>query len=176
MFRMFLVFVTALVAGDAAIGNESTPKTLLGFLKPGMEVSVEIIRGNEKVVVAILGGKQLEIIADAGNMTMDEILARYPRAKTQFDKAMHTHFQSVTARAKRRGKRLPSRDAVMSDAEATLYVNPRAYFGTISSVGKDFFELKALHGRRIAFSSRSLNRIHWQDELIVHVRQRRSEQ
>jgi hypothetical protein len=128
---LFLIFCVATLAPVETYGQEATPATLLGFLRPGMNVGMQSVDGTTSVILTVYDDSEIAVARDVSrfavqNGGVDELAEKYPNVRRE--------LEEFTTKAREDMSRA---DPVGSN---WVYLMPHAKtaFGTIVAIGNDY--------------------------------------
>ena len=142
MRRLFLIFATALClpsffGATLNAADEAFPSSLLGFIKPGMQLGVRSSRMDSLVTIEIYRDEQFRILRDARDMSLEDLGKKYPQIADKAAKALAEFTSSLEAQRTRTPQVAnfpPSGKPTVS-----LAVDREVLLCTVLYVGDDYF-------------------------------------
>lgn len=162
-YLLALVAATSVIAWTTSVRAEEPPESLLGFLKPGMHVTLRKHDETSTYSLSTYTDEEFAIVRDAKTLSEAELFAKYPQLQERLQKAQ----------ARPRAKRSDMVLAYRWPAARPLY--------HVEHVGEDYVLLEwldedlyakdeppfELTPRRRAIARRAITEIHLQATLPI---------
>ena len=165
---VMLVAATAFPAGKlkAQSSTEAFPRSLLGFLKPGMHVGVDYTvnrsgDAEEHFSLKIFDDTGYRIAVDTRLLSLDELRRKYPVIEKHAEKTLSNYQQQLPDRAKKlaRGKRYAKPELSMSVSRRTLLCK-------VIHVGDDYVLVSYGEAeKRRVLPKHMIKRVYWSEGL-----------
>jgi len=139
------------------------PKSMLGFLQPGTQIGIRYDESRANVYISILSEGVFDVLMDAKELSITELVAKHPLAKEGYEKHLKEFLGSPKSGrdSKTALADIGNRQITISQAVFQLYPM------TILTVGEDYF--LAEHGlgskKKIVFPKTVINRVSWLEEV-----------
>lgn len=146
--------------------EQELPKTLIGFLQPGMHIGVVTFENSDRIAIEVYTEEDHAIAVDSSKMPMEELAAKYERVAS----AIARKREEVLASLQAAKAELPD-DVEHGEPQIRLRYGPTESFYQVVSVGDDYFLATNARtpGSRRAFATRYVSTINWRDDLPFSV-------
>ncbi len=159
--KVAMIAVTALLvcAASASAEDESLPKNMLGFLKPGMRVGIRAVEGTTNVFLDVYTDEQYGVALD-----LAALVGRRSVAATKFADDHPVIRKDLDVFVERLAERSPDANA----RNVTIFPLLRTSFGSISSIGDDYvlIDREGDTKRRLILARSSIARIDLDAEAV----------
>jgi hypothetical protein len=173
--RIVTAILLACISSLSCIAQEfEAPQTLVGFLKPGLQIGIRANQNSDRVTIAIYSKSDFEVAIDARHLKRDELASKHEKVAQEFERIRK---EQVTSHASRQNELPPGK--TFGEPNVSLMVNPFERLCTIIHTGDDYIlvsEVIAPKKRRV-ISTRFISQIDWQDGMnftvtVPHVSKR----
>ena len=146
--------------------ESDAPKTLVGFLTPGMNIGILSFENSDKITIDIYTEQDFAIAIDARNLSLEDLASKHEKVASEIERIRKNTIVSLQTSK----EKLP---AGKEYGEPTIGFrsNPRESFYKIASTGDDYIlvtRATAPENRRV-FATRFVSSINWRDELPLSV-------
>jgi hypothetical protein len=164
--RCFLGILTAILClpslqGSICAADDDFPSSLLGFIKPGMHISLRSSKADSLVAIEIFSEAQFRFAKDARDMKFEELGQKYPKVSDKAAKALADYRSSIEARRSENTRR-PSLPSSVEPFVA-LAVDRAALLCTVLHVGEDYFFVTYSedNSKKQVIAKQAVSRIRW---------------
>lgn len=162
--RNAIAIILTCFFGAACIAQEQdAPKSLVGFLKPGMHIGVvSYPPDSDRITIEIYSEQDHAIAIDSRNLTLEELTSKYERVATELVRTRKDILTSLQSSA----KDIPP-GKVYGEPEISLRTNQRESFYKIAATGDDYLLVTNATSptKRRVLATRFISSINWRDEL-----------
>lgn len=163
--RCVLIVLTMMIGilshdGMTHADEPDFPKTLLGFIKPGMLIGLRASQSDSLVSVEIYDEEQFRFAMDARHLKLDELEKKYPSVSEKAAEALANYQSSPEARASGnvKGTNFVREPSIELDVDRTTTLC------TVLHVDDDYFLVT--YGddsskKRQVIAKQAVNRIRW---------------
>ena len=161
--RNAIAIILTCFFGAAGIAQEQdAPKSLVGFLKPGMHIGVVSYQDSDRITINIYTEEDHAIAIDSRSLSIDELASKYERVATGLEQTRKDFVTSLQSRT----KDLPP-GKEFGEPKLGLQLNTMESFYKITAIGDDYILVtnSVAPTKRRVFATRFISSINWDDGL-----------
>ncbi len=163
MRHFFAIIITCFLCIPSVAQEEPAPKSLVGFLKPGMHVGItSFFPESERITIQIYDEQDHLIAIDAKKLTLEELSAKYEKVASQLERTRKEIFASL----KSDPLQIPP-GKEYGEPSIGLRINQRESLCKILATGDDYILVTsaASPSKRRVIATRFVSSITWNEEL-----------
>lgn len=164
--RHAIAIVLTCIFGAACIAQEhEAPKSLVGFLKPGMHIGVvSYAPDSDRITIEIYTEQDHAIAIDSRNLSLEQLSSKYERVAKELERTRKDILTSLQSKTEEipHGKEY-------GEPEISLRTNHREAFYKIAATGDDYILVTNATSptKRRVLATRFISSINWRDELTL---------
>ncbi|MEZ6086793.1 MAG: hypothetical protein R3C05_01920 [Pirellulaceae bacterium] len=145
----------------ASTAEPDFPETLLGFIKPNMQIGIRTSQGDSLVSVEIYDEEQFRFAQDARNLKREELEKKYPNVSEKAAKALAGYESSIEAQTSGTDRGPGFRSNVAPFVE--LDVDRATTLCTVLHVAEDYFLVTygEDNSKKQVIAKQAVTRIRW---------------
>ncbi len=151
--------------------EQDAPKSLVGFLKPGMNIGVLSFAKFDAITIGIYTEEDFSIAIDARKLSSEDLASKYEKVASAFERTR----KDLIATSQTSKEKLPV-GKEYGEPRISISTNRSEFFYKVVSIGDDYIlvtdamNLKSTNPKyRRVIATRYISSMHWHDELPLSI-------